>query len=45
MSNLIEHFIKQNNDKNDEESRNLKRGLNLNEQFYFTVVIKGYAEA
>ena len=45
LSNTIEYFVKQANDKNDEESKNLKRQLQLNEQVYFTCVIKGYAEA
>ena len=45
LSNTIEYFIKQSNDKNNEESRILYRKLELNEQVYFTCVIKAYADA
>ena len=45
LSDLIHFFVSQNDKKTDEESKNLNRSLNLNEQVYFSVVIKAYADA
>ena len=45
LSKTVEYFVKQNNDKNDEECKNLKRQLQLTDPIYFTAVIKGYADA
>lgn len=44
LSSLIEHFVRQNNEKNDEEAKSLKRQLQLPESSYFIWVIKAYAE-
>jgi hypothetical protein len=44
LSSLVEHYVKQNNDKNDEEAKALKRQLSLIEPYYFTWVIKAQAE-
>ena len=45
LSTTVEHFIKKNNDKGDEEAKQLKRQLVVAEPTYFTWVVKAYAES
>ena len=45
LSDLVHYFISQDDKKCEEECRALNRSLNLNEQVYFAVVIKAYADA
>ena len=44
LGDLIQYFVGFNEEKMDTESRNLNRGLSLNEQLYFSHVIKGYGD-
>ena len=44
LGDLVFYFVGQNNEKTDLESRNLNRSLGLNEQLYFSHVIRGYAD-
>jgi hypothetical protein len=44
LSSTVEFFVKQNNDKNDEEAKSIKRQLQVVETTYFTWVVKAYAE-
>ena len=44
LSELIYYFVSQNAKKYDEEAKSLKRSLNLNEQVYFAIAVRAYAE-
>ena len=44
LGDLIFYFVGFNEEKYDVESRNLFRSLALNEQLYFSHVIRGYAD-
>lgn len=44
LGDLIQYLVGFNQEKMDTEARNLNRGLSLNEQLYFSHVIKGYGD-
>ena len=44
LGDLVQFFVGKNEDKMNEESKKLFRALRLNEQLYFSHVVKGYAE-
>ena len=45
LSDLIYYFVAKDEKKFDGESKNLKRSLNLNEQVYFAIAVRAYAES
>jgi len=45
LSDLIYYFVGKDERKFDEEAKSLKRSLNLNEQVYFSVIFRSYAES
>jgi len=45
LSTVVEYYVKLNNDKSDDEAKNIKRQFGLVEATYFTWVVKAYAEA
>ena len=44
LGDLVQFFVGKNEDKMNQESQKLFRTLRLNEQLYFSHVVKGYAE-
>ena len=45
LGDLIYYFVSQNAKKTDEEAKSLKRSLNLNEQVYFSIAVRAYADS
>ena len=43
LGDLVQFFVGKNEDKMNQESQKLFRTLRLNEQLYFSHVVKGYA--
>ena len=44
LSDIIHYFVAKDVKKFDDEAKNLRRSLNLNEQVYFTIAVRAYAD-